>query len=339
MNRCLQLAQLGAGYVAPNPLVGALLLHHDSIIGEGYHQLFGGPHAEVNCINSVAAEEQQLISSSKLYVSLEPCVHFGKTAPCTDLIIHHQIPEVVIGCRDSFEKVNGHGIQRLKEAGVKVTVGVLEKEALELNKRFFCFHQKKRPYIFLKWAQSHDGFIAKEDFGKLAISNEYTNRFTHRMRTSEAAIIVGSHTAIHDNPSLTSRNWPGKNPLRIIIDKQLLLSPGSAVYNGEASTIILNYVKEEQQGNIYLKQLRADEKMLPQLMELLFHNSINSLIVEGGAILLQSFIDAGLWDEAIVIINEKLALQKGIAAPVLNSEKLIGHFNILTDSIQLYKNQ
>lgn len=338
MNRCLQLAQLGAGYVAPNPMVGAVLLYNDTIIGEGYHQKYGEAHAEVNCINSVAEEHKQLIPLSKLYVSLEPCAHYGKTAPCANLIVYHKIPEVVVACRDSFEKVNGHGIQHLKDAGIKVTEEVLEKEALDLNKRFFTFHEKKRPYIILKWAQTNDLFIANTGFEKLAISNEYTNRFTHRLRAEAAAIIVGTNTARYDNPSLTVRNWPGKNPLRIIIDKQLSLSPNLAFNKQDIPTVILNFLREEHSGNIQFFKLNEKDSIPDQLMKLLFEKNINSLIVEGGTQLLQSFINIALWDEAMVITNSKLETGTGISAPVLTEGKLFHQFNILSDRIELFKN-
>ena len=338
MNRCLQLAQLGAGYVAPNPMVGALLLYNDTIIGEGYHQQYGEAHAEVNCINSVAEEHKHLIPSSRLYVSLEPCAHYGKTPPCAHLIIQQKISEVVVACRDSFEKVNGHGIQLLKIAGVKVTEGVLEKEALGMNKRFFTFHEKKRPFIILKWAQTKDLFIANAGFKKQVISNEFTNRFTHRLRAEEAAIIVGTNTARYDDPSLTVRNWPGKNPLRIVIDKQLSLSPNLVVNKQGTSTIILNFLREEHRNNIHFFKLSEKENILDQLMNLLFENNINSLVVEGGAQLLQSFIDKALWDEAMVITNNTLNTGAGIAAPVLTMGKLFHQFNILSDKIELFKN-
>lgn len=338
MNRCLQLAQLGAGYVAPNPMVGAVLVYNDIIIGEGYHQKFGEPHAEVNCIKSVAAQHQALIKESTLYVSLEPCSHFGKTAPCTNLIIDQQIPEVIIACRDPFEKVNGHGIALLKNAGIRVTEGVLKNEANKLNKRFFTFHQKKRPYVFLKWAQSRDGFIAGENFEAFKISNDFTNRFTHHMRSTEAAIMVGSTTARQDNPSLTTRYWPGKNPVRIVIDKQLQLPMDAALFAGNATSIILNNRKQEVAGPVHFIKLDEKENLLPALMSELYLKNINSMIVEGGSILLQSFIEEGLWDEAVVITNQTLTIQKGIAALILPADKLVEKFQLLSDEIKLYKN-
>src|SRR5688572_15474429 len=200
MYRCLQLAEQAAGYTAPNPMVGAVLVHGQRIIGEGYHKLYGQPHAEVNCVNSVAAADQHLMAESIMYVSLEPCAHFGKTPPCSDLIIEKKIPHVVIGCRDPFKQVNGKGIEKLQAAGVQVTVGVLEKEAASLNKRFIHFHTAHRPYIILKWAETADGKIAQEDFSRILISNELTNRLVHKWRSEEASILVGTNTARHDDP-------------------------------------------------------------------------------------------------------------------------------------------
>jgi diaminohydroxyphosphoribosylaminopyrimidine deaminase/5-amino-6-(5-phosphoribosylamino)uracil reductase len=338
MNRCLQLAKLGAGYVAPNPMVGAVLVNKENIIGEGYHQKYGEPHAEVNCIKSVAAQHQPLIKESTLYVSLEPCSHFGKTAPCTNLIIDQQIPEVVIACRDPFEKVNGLGIELLKKAGIRVTEAVLENEAIQLNKRFFTFHKKKRPYIFLKWAQSKDGFIAGENFEAFKISNDFTNRLMHRMRSTEAAIMVGSQTARQDDPSLTTRFWPGKNPVRIVIDKQLKLANDAALFADNATTIVLNNLKQEVAGPVHFIKLNEKENMLPALMKELYERNINSMIVEGGSILLQSFIQEGLWDEAVVITNHALTIHKGIPALSLPADKLAEKFQLLSDEIKLYKN-
>lgn len=338
MNRCLQLAKLAGGHAAPNPMVGAVLLYNDSIIGEGYHRQYGQAHAEVNCIRSVAEANRHLIAQSTLYVSLEPCAHFGKTPPCADLIIQHQIPKVVIACRDAYAMVNGLGIQKLKDAGIEVTEGVLEKEALELNKRFFCFHKNKRPYITLKWAETADGFIAGKNYEAVPISNEFSNRWVHKMRTEEMAIMVGAHTAAYDRPSLTSRKWPGKNPVRIFIDKQLTIDPTAALFNDDAAVIVVNEVKEEQQGHIHFFKADNNKKMLPSLMALLFEQNIHSLLVEGGSILLQSFIEEGLWDEAYIIRNEQLYLKEGIAAVQLPENKHGERFYISTDRIDHYKN-
>jgi diaminohydroxyphosphoribosylaminopyrimidine deaminase/5-amino-6-(5-phosphoribosylamino)uracil reductase len=319
-------------------MVGAVLVHQDRIIGEGYHEQYGGPHAEVNCIGQVAEADRHLIKRSRLYVALEPCAHHGKTPPCADLVIAHQIPEVVIACRDSFEQVNGHGIEKLRKAGIQVTEGVLQAEALELNKRFFCFHQHKRPYVFLKWAQSSDGFIAKKGFEKVSISNAYTNRYTHRARAHEAAIMVGTRTALHDNPSLTCRWWPGKNPLRIVIDKELVLPPTAAILNSEAPTLILNLHKEAHIANLHFHKIRQPLHLLPELMALLYEKNIVSLVVEGGTELLQSFINSGIWDEATVITNEKLKIGVGVSSPLISPQKMESHFSLFGDLITSYKN-
>ena len=242
MHRCLELASLGMGNVAPNPMVGAVLVYDNRIIGEGYHMQFGGPHAEVNCINSVKPADRELISKSSLYVSLEPCNHFGKTPPCSDLIIKNRIPEVVIACTDPFEKVNGSGINKLMEAGVKVITGILEKNAISLNTRFFTFHQQKRPYIILKWAQSANKKISGKNGEPVRISHALTDRLVHRWRSEEAAIMVGTNTALKDNPSLTTRLWKGKNPIRIVVDNQLKIPSAFTLFNGEAPLIIFNHL-------------------------------------------------------------------------------------------------
>ena len=339
MKRCFELARMGAGYVAPNPMVGAVLVYNDIIIGEGYHQQYGLAHAEVNCINSVKAEHRSLVSSGTLYVSLEPCAHFGRTPPCADLIIEYKIPKVVIACRDAFAKVNGQGILKLRTAGIEVTEGILEEEALELNKRFFCFHKNQRPYIILKWAQTADGFIARENYDSVAISNDLTNRWVHQMRANESAIMVGTNTVLHDNPSLTTRLWPGKNPLRIFIDKQLKAGGNAAVFNKDAEVIVMNELAERQEGHIHFAKISNTEKLLPQLMQLLFEKNITSLIVEGGSFLLQSFVEEGLWDEAWSVTNETLQLQSGIPAMVLPAEKKGGQMYISTDRVDHYLNK
>ncbi|MBI3882924.1 MAG: bifunctional diaminohydroxyphosphoribosylaminopyrimidine deaminase/5-amino-6-(5-phosphoribosylamino)uracil reductase RibD [Sphingobacteriales bacterium] len=245
MQRCLELAKLGAGSVAPNPMVGAVLVYEDRIIGEGYHQQYGQAHAEVNCINSVKKEDKELISKSTIYVSLEPCAHYGKTPPCVNLIIEKQIPHVVVACRDSYKEVNGKGIEILKATGVNVVLGILEKEAIELNKRFFTFHREQRPYIILKWAQSGNAKIGNADFSRVLISNEQTNKHVHKWRSEEAAILVGTNTALYDNPSLTTRLWQGNNPVRLVIDTDLKLPTSLQLFNGEVKTIVFNKVKQE----------------------------------------------------------------------------------------------
>ena len=338
MSRCLQLAELGAGYVAPNPMVGAVLVYNNVIIGEGYHRQYGAAHAEVNCINAVPEEHKKNIAESTLYVSLEPCAHFGKTPPCADLIIRQKIPRVVIGCRDLFAKVNGQGIKKLKDAGIDVQEGILEEAAKELNKRFFCFHQQHRPYIILKWAQTADGFIAGKNYEPMAISNAFTNRWVHRMRARNAAIMIGTRTALADEPSLTARHWPGNNPVRIVIDKQLQIPETAALYSNNAPVFILNEIKEEKKGHIQFFKLRPGENILLQLNRFLYEQDINSVLVEGGSVLLQSFIAADIWDEAFCITNTDKRTGTGIAAVQLPEEKKCDQFNISTDTIIHYKN-
>jgi diaminohydroxyphosphoribosylaminopyrimidine deaminase/5-amino-6-(5-phosphoribosylamino)uracil reductase len=337
MNRCFQLARLGHGQVAPNPLVGAVLVHQQRIIGEGWHRQFGQAHAEVNCINSVASEDRHLIKESTLYVSLEPCAHFGKTPPCSALIIQHRIPHVVIGCTDSFEQVNGKGIAHLQEAGVQVTTGVLQEQALALNRRFFTYHRLQRPYIILKWAQSANGFLAAANQKPIAISNAYTNRQVHQWRSQEAAIMVGANTAISDNPTLTTRLWPGKNPLRLLIDPQLRVPQNLKMFTDGLPTSVFNVLKNGQAGAVSFIKLDDEFPLLPQLLQYLWQNGINSVLVEGGTILLNSFIAAGLWDEARVITATTTTISKGIAAPALVSAIGVRKQTLQHDVIQYYQ--
>jgi diaminohydroxyphosphoribosylaminopyrimidine deaminase/5-amino-6-(5-phosphoribosylamino)uracil reductase len=313
MMRCLQLAQLGAGNVAPNPMVGAVLVYENKIIGEGYHQQYGGPHAEVNCINSVKEENRLLIAQSVLYVSLEPCSHFGKTPPCSDLIIKNKIPKVIIGCQDIYKEVSGKGILKLQNAGVEVITGVLEKKCMELNKRFFTFHQKRRPYIILKWAQTLNEKTGDES-KRIFISNEYSNRLVHKWRSEEAAILVGTNTALKDDPSLTVRLWQRKNPVRIVIDKYLKLSDSLKLFNADSKTIVYSLIKNSVDKNLVYIKLK-EEDFLSEVMNSLFENNIQSVIIEGGTKTLQSFIDKDLWDEARVITNEEMFIENGISSP------------------------
>ena len=338
MRRCIELAALGAGNVAPNPMVGAVIVYKDNIIGEGYHEKFGEAHAEVNCINSIQEYDRQFIKECTLYVSLEPCNHFGKTPPCVDLIIKHQIKHVVIGCNDSFEKVNGAGISRLIAAGVKVDIGILEQDCRNLNKRFFTFHDKKRPYIILKWAQSNDGFIASEDLAKTKISNTYTDQLVHKWRSQEAAILVGYNTVKTDNPYLTLRNWPGENPTRIIIDELNKLAGNLNIFNLDANTIILNRKLSKFNNNIEFYKINDEQLTTEAVVECLHKKQINSVIIEGGNKTLQMFIDAGLWDEARVITNTVLFLNKGVNAPLLQNQNLESSNNILNDRIDYFLN-
>ena len=338
MQRCIDLAQKGIGNVAPNPMVGAVLVHESRIIGEGWHQQFGGPHAEVNCINSVAEADRNLISQSTLYVSLEPCNHYGKTPPCTELIIQSQIKKVVIACTDPFDKVNGTGIKKLIDNGVDVITGVLEREAIRLNKRFFIFHQQQRPYVILKWAQSFDDFISLTKGKPVKISNEITDKLVHKWRSEEAAIIVGTNTVINDNPSLTTRNWTGRNPLRIFIDKRLSIDAKYNILDNNSDTLILNLVKNEKVGVNEFILIHDETKLIEELLQLLYKKGIQSLIVEGGTRLLQSFIDNNFWDETRVIKNTELLLQEGIPSPILKNNVRFNQEWVGDDVINYYSN-
>lgn len=334
MSRCIQLAKLGAGNVAPNPMVGAVLVYEDLIIGEGYHKKVGEAHAEVNCVASVTESNKPLIEKSTMYVSLEPCSHFGKTPPCSDLIIQKKIKKVVIGCRDVFEKVNGSGIERLRNAGVEVLTGILEEESRELNKRFFTFHEKKRPYIILKWAQSANGKIGSSD-QRIFISNEYMNRLVHKWRSEEAGILVGKNTVLADDPSLTTRLWKGNNPIRIIIAPGLKIQSSSKVFNTEAKTIVYNFSKTQSEGNVEFICLQK-ENFLQNLLSSLYENDIQSVLVEGGTKTLQSFIDSGLWDEARVITNREMIIENGIAAPGMKNFEFLKEEEISSDLISYF---
>lgn len=338
MFRCVELATLGAGSVAPNPMVGAVLVCQDKIIGEGYHACFGQAHAEVNCIANVPAHLRHLIPSSTLYVSLEPCAHVGKTPPCTGLIITQKIPKVVIGARDPFEKVNGKGIEQLRDAGVTVTTDVLHDRCVLLNKRFFRFHQQRRPYVILKWAQTADGKIGSGNAHRLQISNEYTNRLVHKWRSEEAAILVGTNTALFDDPLLNLRWWEGKDPIRMVIDMDLRLPATLKLFNGQQPTVVFNKQKEGQQGNVVYYQLSGSAGLVQQVMNACYQRGLQSLIVEGGARLLQSFIDDGTWDEARVITNTGLFAGEGVAAPALTNAVTVKKEEIPGDTIHYFAN-
>lgn len=325
MARCLELAANGRFGAAPNPMVGAVIVHDGKIIGEGYHRQCGGPHAEVNAVRSV--KDERLLRESTMYVSLEPCAHYGKTPPCADMIVEKGIPRVVIGCRDSFDQVDGKGIQKLRAAGVEVTVGVLEKECLDLNRAFFTYHGKKRPYITLKWAQSADGYIDKnrsnEDNNEAVrfSTNETTVR-VHRLRALSDAILVGRRTAELDNPSLTTRLWPGRNPLRLVIDRKGALDMGLKLFDGTTKTIVFtdDFRDFYHSKNIEQVQLDFSCDIMPQMMDYLYGHKVQRLLVEGGAALLQSFIDAELWDEAFVE-EAPFNLGSGVKAPHINDEE------------------
>lgn len=340
MHRCLELARLGAGSVAPNPMVGAVLVYENRIIGEGYHQVYGEAHAEVNCLNSVSGTDQLLIPLSTLYVSLEPCAHFGKTPPCSDLIIRNQIKTVVIGCRDPFMEVDGKGIEKLQHAGIAVTVGVLEAECRELNKRFFTFVTKHRPYIILKWAQTANGLIAGDGEERLLISHAYTNRLVHQWRSEEAAIVVGTNTALADDPSLTNRLWTGKNPVRIVVDSKLRLPATLQLFDQQQKTIVINTVKAEERKNLSYQKIAATDDTIDAILKVAYKEKLQSILVEGGASLLQSFINKGLWDEIRIITNPLLTVSKGLPAPILpQTVPAQTEQHIATDVLSTYINK
>ena len=344
IKRCIQLASNGLCNAAPNPMVGAVIVHDDRIIGEGYHACCGQGHAEVNAIASV--KERELLKEATIYVSLEPCSHYGKTPPCADLIVRTGIPRVVVGCVDPFSKVSGRGIQRLRDAGVEVKVGVLEEECRQLIRRFVTFNLKERPYVTLKWAQSADGFmdVHREGGHAVVLSTPITSAYVHKQRAEHKAILVGRRTALLDNPSLTTRHWYGKNPLRLVIDRQLTLPTDLRLFDGQTETIVFTeqnidskaqnigskeqsidskaqsidnreHEKESRSNLIYIK-LDFGTDILPQIMHVLYERKIQSLLVEGGSQLLQSFIDSGLWDEIYVEHSAK-ELRDGVKSPVI----------------------
>ncbi|MEC5393837.1 bifunctional diaminohydroxyphosphoribosylaminopyrimidine deaminase/5-amino-6-(5-phosphoribosylamino)uracil reductase RibD [Bergeyella sp. RCAD1439] len=313
MKRCIELAGKALGYTYPNPLVGCVIVHEGRIIGEGFHQKAGEAHAEINAIRSV--KNPNLLPESTLYVSLEPCAHYGKTPPCALALKEIGFKKVVIGALDHHEKVNGKGIALLKEAGIEVLTGVLEKECQHLNRRFFTFHQKKRPYIILKWAQSANGRM-DENFAPTAIGNAPSKQWVHQLRIEENAILVGAQTALNDNPRLTARELNGPNPIRILLDPDLRVPPHSRLFDNEAPTLIVNHkLEKEDQANQNTFVKIEKENTLDNLMKALYQREIQSVLVEGGANTLERFISAGLWDEAFIIKNPSLVLQSGTFAP------------------------
>lgn len=318
-------------------MVGAVLVHDGRIIGEGYHQQYGKTHAEVNCLNNVAEADKALIPHSTMYVSLEPCAHHGKTPPCANRLVAEGIKKVVICNTDPFADVNGKGIQILKNSSAEVITGVSEKAGRWVNRRFFCSNEYKRPYIILKWAQTQDGFIAPIDNSRLHITNQQSNQLVHKWRTEEDAIMVGHRTALSDNPKLTVRLWEGKNPLRIVTDKNLSLPHSMHLFNTDADTWVLNNVKSETSNNIRLVQFDFQADIIPQLLTKLHKAGKQSLIVEGGAIMLQHFIDAGLWDEARVLTGSA-SISNGKASPLLKNYTHAYTTAIANDSLNLYIN-
>ena len=335
MHRCLQLAQLGMGNVAPNPMAGAVIVLHGKVIGEGYHQEFGQAHAEVNAINSV--KDQSILKNATIYVSLEPCAHFGKTPPCANLIVKHQFKKVVIGSRDPHSKVDGKGIQILKENGIEVISGVLQEECDALNKRFFTFHKKNRPYVFLKWAETANGFIDNgSNNGEVTwISGKETQSLVHLWRKENQAILVGRITVENDNPSLTVREVEGRNPIRIVIDSELKLSKSYRIFNDDAPTIIYNSSLEKIEGSNEFVQLK--EINPATILKDLHQRNIQSVLIEGGRATLQSFIDAGLWDEAKRIIGRQ-SFKSGTRAPQINIPATSSEV-FFEDTIKSYINQ
>lgn len=334
IKRCIELAQKAMGRTYPNPLVGSVIVHDNTIIGEGYHHKAGENHAEINAINSV--ENKALIPESTIYVSLEPCAHYGKTPPCALKIKELGFKKVVIGAMDSHDKVNGKGKKIIQDAGIEVASGILEKECIELNKRFFTYHEKKRPYIILKWAESGDGFLDK-DFKPTPVSNSLVNQFVHQLRSDEHAILVGTQTALNDNPSLTVRNVEGVNPVRILIDFDMKVPEDFKIYNKESRTLVFNSMKEGNQDNIRFIKLER-ENFLPALMDALYKEQIQSVIIEGGSFTLQQFINSGLWDEAVVIKNENLRLENGTKAPKFEFTPIKTE-NFRDNVVQFYKKE
>ena len=318
--RCIQLAKNGLCNAAPNPMVGAVIVHNDTIIGEGYHIRCGEAHAEVNAVRSV--KDESLLKESTIYVSLEPCSHHGKTPPCADLIINKGIPRVVVGCQDPFSLVAGRGIAKLRETGIEVKVGVLEEECRQLIRRFVTFNTLRRPFITLKWAESADGFIDlhRTEGHPYIFSSPLSSMLVHKRRAEHSAILVGRRTALLDNPSLTTRNWYGKNPVRMVIDKDLALPKHLALFDGSVRTLVFTQ-QEDTSNRPNVEHIRLDFKIdiLPQIMEVLYKEKLQSLMVEGGSILLQSFIDAGCWDEAYIEQSDA-HLKDGVKAPSFSPE-------------------
>ena len=335
MQRCLDLAENALGKTYPNPIVGCVIVHEGKIIGEGWHKKAGDAHAEVNAINSV--KDKTLLSTSTLYVSLEPCVHYGKTPPCSELIIKHNIPHVVVGCKDSFSKVSGKGIQSMRESGIKVDVDVLKDKCVESHKRFFTFHNKKRPYIILKWAETNDGFIAptKQKLGEpFWITSKESKTLVHKWRSQESSILIGANTAKLDNPSLTVRLWNGNNPLRIVIDENLKLNNNLNIFNNSANTLVFNNKKNIVFDNIEYCMIDFNS-IHQEIMKSLYNKGVHSLIIEGGRETLQSFIDIGLWDEARVFVGNK-NLENGVHAPKIK-EKYISEEMVSSDLLRRYR--
>lgn len=319
MARCLQLAALGLGRVAPNPLVGAVLVAEDRIIGEGFHAFFGGPHAEINCLASVSENDRHLIAQATMYVSLEPCAHWGKTPPCSNAIIQAKIPHVVVAIQDPFAAVNGAGIAQLIDAGIKVEVNVLSEQAAFLNRRFITRQQLHRPYIILKWAESADGFIGSGTNERWMISSVIAQQMVHKWRAEEDAIFIGTNTALLDNPSLTNRSWGEKQPQRWVLDIHHRLLPTLQVFDKKAETVVFtSKLNSALPSHIKQVEIGDNSNVLEDVMDWGFHAGIGSVLVEGGSILLKACLNMGLFDELRVINSKKNApVKNGVKAPEL----------------------
>lgn len=319
MLRAIEIAQRGAGNVAPNPMVGCVIVHDGVVIGEGWHRNYGGPHAEVHAIQSV--NDKSLLSQSELYVTLEPCSHFGKTPPCAELIVDSKIPKVTIACLDPNPLVAGNGVEKLKRTGIEVKLGIHQKEAYFMNRRFFTFMEKKRPYIHLKWAMTSDGFIDKlrseGELGSFRISGDAARRVSHRWRTEESAILVGSRTALIDNPELTSRFWSGISPICVLIDPSLKVPEDAKLFHKDRLTLVYNRLIEKVTANAQFVKIQGDD-LLQEILNDLFERKIQSVLVEGGAQTLQSFINQNCWDE-ISVFQSKIQLNEGLSAPCFKS--------------------
>lgn len=335
------MAKNGLGTTYPNPMVGSVIVLNNVIIGEGWHKKAGEPHAEVNAINSV--KDKSLLKNATIYVSLEPCSHFGKTPPCANLIVESGIKKVVIGIVDSNSKVSGRGVKYLKDSGCEVIVGVLENECYNLNKRFFTYHNKKRPFILLKWAETKDGFIDKlrsetSESQPNWISNSYSQQFVHKMRAEEQAILVGTNTALNDNPSLNVRSWSGNNPIRVVLDRTSKIPRDYNLLNGETKTIVFSDEEHiiDSYGNVIFERIDFDKNVPEQICEVLYKYEIQSVIIEGGKQTLQSFIDAGLWDDAYVFVGD-VEFEKGLSSPEIKKAS----FEILkisNDTLTIFRN-
>ena len=335
MRRALDLARLGTGYARPNPLVGCVVVHEGRIIGEGYHQRYGGPHAEVNALAAVA--DQSLLRRSRVYVTLEPCAHHGKTPPCADLLIEKGVPEVVVCNPDPFHLVAGRGIEKLRAAGVKVEVGLLAEEGRWLNRRFFTFHEQQRPYLVLKWAETSDGFLAGRYFQPVQISGEQARLLTHQWRAEEAGILVGTRTALHDNPRLNVRDWSGPQPTRIVIDKNLSLPPAHHILDGSQATLLYSYRQRDARPNLETVTLSEAADLMPVMLDDLYRRNIQSVLVEGGPTVLNALIEAGMWDE-IRVFRAPMRLGQGIAAPRLGLPHLREQSAVGPDQLYWYVN-